>query len=92
MNLFTNARFILSIFSLLQIVTAGDFGGLKYGEFFSRVGITVLEAQSIEPQISQAKGRHESLAGLACRTFQLALSENEVDTLPLNQTVVAENW
>lgn len=61
-------------------------------DFYTNIGISALESQTLSSTFQQAKSRNNSLVKVACQTAQLALPRSQVDTAPLNQTIVDENW
>ncbi|KAI1243963.1 hypothetical protein MGN70_013831 [Eutypa lata] len=61
-------------------------------EFYAGLGISNLEAESLEASLAEAEVQKVPVLGTACKVAQLALGEDQVDLAPLNQTIVGENW
>ena len=76
----------------LNVLVTGNVsvkGGL---EFYRSIGISDIDAQTLYIELAHTRSGNSSLVDIACKTAQLSLSDSQVDTFPLNRTVVDEKW
>lgn len=61
----------------------------QFETFLSSIGLSGAAADTLR---ASAESNSSSSLDLACQAAQLLFGNNTVDTAPLNQTVVEENW
>ncbi|KAI1466784.1 FAD-binding domain-containing protein [Daldinia caldariorum] len=67
----------------------------RFDAFCSSLALSAPQVQCLKDEIAEsAIGSHSDGSGLeqACRAAEIALGHDRVDTSPLNNTVVHENW
>jgi hypothetical protein len=96
MRFTASTKLLIQIVYLLQsvVTSANDLSrpSIEEQNFYSSIGISDLDGPLIQREIAELRRKNGSSVELACRTAQLSLSETQVDTYPLNSTVVDENW
>ena len=93
-------RLLYAIFSIIGAAGASAASGslilarndvTELSNFAQTLGLSETQIQSLEVKYSQATTR-STIVEVACLAAQLCLGTDQVDTTPVNQTIVEENW
>ncbi|KAH9992264.1 FAD-binding domain-containing protein [Xylariaceae sp. FL0662B] len=66
--------------------------GSKSESFCSSIGLSGSKAQILKQQLDKFEHGGSDSLSLACKAAQLCIGQENVNTVPLNQSLVGENW